>query len=108
MIIMPTLIHYVAAGTALANCGNNTTTCDTGLPLVGASSIQLQQVLQIILAVFGAVAVLMIVIAGLKFVSSQGNPQAVSKARSTILYSIIGLIIIASAEAIVTFVLGKL
>lgn len=101
MLNLP-FVHYLAA-----TCGG--TTCDiTGLPQVGASSVQLQQILQIILAVFGAVAVLMIVIAGLKFVSSQGNPQAVGKARSTILYSMIGLIVIASAEAIVTFVLGKL
>lgn len=105
------LLNYMGA-TGQAICGSNADKspiyCDTGLPSTGASSVQLQQVLQIALAVFGAVAVLIIVIAGLKFITAQGNPQSVSKARSTILYALIGLVVIASAEAIVTFVLGKL
>lgn len=84
--------------------GNN---CLTGLPVVDASSVQLQQILQIVLGIFGAIAVLIIVIAGLKFVTSAGNPQSASKARSTILYAIIGLIVISAAEVIVSFVLGK-
>ncbi len=82
--------------------------CLTGLPVIDASSVQLQQILQIALGIFGAVAVLIIVIAGLKFVTSAGNPQSASKARSTILYAIIGLIVIAAAEIIVTFVLGNI
>ena len=104
------LNHMGATGQAVCgwNADKSPIYCDTGLPSVGASSVQLQQILQIVLAVFGAVAVLMIVIAGLKFVTSQGNPQSISKARSTILYSLVGLIVIAASEAIVTFVLGKI
>lgn len=81
--------------------------CDTGLPSVNAGHAQLQQILQIVLGIFGAIAVLMIVIAGLKFVTSAGNPQAAGKARNTILYAIIGLLVIIASEAIVSFVLGK-
>lgn len=81
--------------------------CDTGLPNTVAGSGQLQQILTVVLGIFGAVAVLIIVIAGLKFVTSGGNPQSVSKARSTILYAIIGLIVIIASEAIVAFTLGK-
>lgn len=79
----------------------------TGLPKVCAGSGQLQQILTVVLGIFGAIAVLIIVIAGLKFVTSGGNPQSVSKARSTILYAIIGLIVIIASEAIVAFTLGK-
>ena len=81
--------------------------CDTGLPSISAGNTQLQQILQIVLGIFGAVAVLMIVIAGLKFVTSAGNPQSAGKAKNTILYAVIGLIIIVASEAIVSFVLGK-
>ena len=90
------------------------TTCDpkkgvdpnTCLPTVIAGSGQLQEILTIVLGIFGAIAVLIIVIAGLKFVTSGGNPQSVSKARSTILYAIIGLIVIIASQAIVAFTLG--
>lgn len=95
-----TLINHLAT-----TCGG--LQCDTGLPSVSAGSSQLQQILQIVLGIFGAVAVLMIVIAGLKYVTSAGNPQSAGKARSTILYALIGLVVIAAAEAIVSFVLGK-
>ena len=81
--------------------------CDTGLPNTVADSGHLQQILTIVLGIFGAIAVLIIVIAGLKFVTSGGNPQSVGKARSTILYAIIGLIVIIASEAIVAFTLGK-
>ena len=81
--------------------------CDTGLPSVSAGSSQLQQILQIVLGIFGAVAVLIIVIAGLKFVTSAGNPQSASKARNTILSAVVGLVVISAAEVIVSFVLGK-
>lgn len=81
--------------------------CETGLPSVSAGSSQLQQILQIVFGIFGAVAVLIIVIAGLKFVTSAGNPQSASKARNTILYAIVGLAVILASEAIVSFVLGK-
>jgi hypothetical protein len=50
----------------------------------------------------------MIVIAGFRFIAGEGNPQEVSKARSTILYAVIGLIVAISAEIIVSFTLGNL
>ena len=103
MIATTSLINLFAANCVDKN-GND---CLTGLPVVGAGSVQLQQILTIVLGIFGAIAVLMIVIAGLKFVTSAGNPQSAAKARSTILYAIIGLVVIATAEAIVSFVLGK-
>lgn len=88
-------------------CSLTGTDPQTGLPMVCAGNGQLQQILQIVLGIFGAVAVLIIVIAGLKFVTSAGNPQSASKARNTILYAVVGLVVISAAEVIVSFVLGK-
>jgi hypothetical protein len=95
-----------STGTATTSCTpGDSTPCDTGLPVVGASSAQLQQIIQIGLGIAGAITVLVIIIAGLRFITAQGNPQEVAKARGTLLYAIIGLVIIMSAEAIVSFVL---
>ena len=90
-------------------CGDGTP-CDPGLPVVNAGNVgtgQLQEVLQIIFGILGAVAVLMIVIAGFRFIIAQANPQEVAKARKTIIYSVVGLAVALTAEAIVSLVLSR-
>jgi hypothetical protein len=84
------------------------TNYETGLPKIGAGSGQVQDILQIVLTVVGALVVLMLVIAGFRFITAQGNAQEVSKAKSTIVYALIGLVVVMIAQAIVSFVLGKL
>lgn len=81
---------------------------NTNLPAVSASSSELQTILQILFAILGALAVLFIVIGGLRYVVSNGDPQAMGKAKSTIMYAVIGLVVSIFAEAIVTFVIGYL
>lgn len=80
----------------------------TNLPTASAGNDQLQQILQIVFGIAAAIAVLMIVVSGLRFITGQGNPQEISKARSTIVYAIIGLLIAITAEAIVSLVLDHL
>ena len=99
--------HYVAAGSGSADCLNGQT-CTTGLPVVTAGSGELQAILQIFFGVIAAIAVLMIVVAGLRFITAQGNPNETAKARGTIIYALAGLIVALIAEAIVSLVLDKL
>lgn len=56
----------------------------------------------------GAVAVIMIIISGIKFVASRGDQSAVTNAKNTLLYSVVGLVITFSAYAIVNFVIFRL
>ena len=100
--------HLRFAG-ANADCslGADNLPCDTGLPKVGAGHDQVQQILSFTFATIAALAVLMIVIAGFRYVITQGTPQETAKARNTILYAVIGLIVSLAAEAIVVSVLGK-
>jgi len=58
--------------------------------------------------VVGVVAVVMIMIAGLKFITSQGDANQVSSARNTALYAVIGLVVAALAQGIIIFVLDRL
>ena len=95
-------------GDAFCNDSGEGAGCQTGLPQAHANSGQLQNILQIVFAVLAALAVLFIVVAGLRFITAQGNPQEVSKARSTIIYALIGLLVALLAEALVAFTLGKL
>ncbi len=57
--------------------------------------------------VVGTVAVLMIIIGGLMYVLSAGDPSSTKKAKDTILYAIIGVVVAILAYAIVKFVLIK-
>jgi hypothetical protein len=75
---------------------------------VQADDPSVQVILQLVFGIIGALAVIVILYAGFKFVTSQGNPQEAASARKTIIYALVGLAIALSAEAIVTFVLKGL
>ena len=89
-------------------CEGLCTSESTGLPNVTADSNQVQQVLQIVFAVIGVVALIFVIIGGIQFITSQGDPQSATRGRQTVIYAVIGLVIALAAEALVIFVLGKL
>lgn len=62
-------------------------------------------VINILSIVVGVVAVIMIIIGGLKYIMSSGESSNIQGAKNTILYAIIGLIIVALAQVIVKYVL---
>ena len=70
--------------------------------------VVVQNLLNVTFAVVGIIAVIMIIIGGFYYMTSQGEPERVQKGKNTILYGIIGLIICLSAFAIVNFVLASL
>lgn len=64
-------------------------------------------VINIFSLVVGVVSVIMIIIGGLKYITSGGDSGNVSGAKNTILYAIVGLVIVALAQVIVRFVLTR-
>ncbi len=58
-----------------------------------------------IIAALGIVAVIVIIIGGIGYMTSAGDSGKVKKAKDTILYGLIGLIVVALAFAIVNFVI---
>ena len=67
---------------------------------------RIQTVVNIMLFILGAIAVIMIVIGGIKYTTSNGDSSAITSAKNTILYSVVGLVVAILAYAIVNFVLG--
>lgn len=63
----------------------------------------IQTIVNVLLFITGAVAVIMIVIGGLKYVTSNGDSSQLTSAKNTIMYSVIGLIVAIMAYAIVNF-----
>jgi hypothetical protein len=60
-----------------------------------------------LLFILGALSVIMIVISGIKYTSSMGDSSAITSAKNTLLYSVIGLVVAIAAYAIVNFVLTQ-
>lgn len=56
----------------------------------------------------GIIAVIVIIVGGVLYVVSQGDPAKVARAKATILYSAIGLIVVLLSFAIVNFVLTNI
>lgn len=79
-----------------------------GLPEVSANGGEFNTILQLVFGIAGALAVLFIVISGFRYIISSGEPQAMTKAKNGIIYSVMGLAICILAEVIVTFVVGQI
>jgi ABC-type Fe3+ transport system permease subunit len=65
-------------------------------------------VVNILLFLVGSLAVIMLVIGGLRYVTSNGDQNAVTSAKNTILYAIIGIVVAFLAYAAVNFVITQL
>lgn len=74
----------------------------------GAGDSSVGRLLSVLLGLAGGIALLVIVVAGFRFVTSQGNPDATNRARNTIIYALIGLVICTLAYSAVTFVLERI
>lgn len=61
-----------------------------------------------ILGVVGLVAVVMVILGGISYMTSAGDASKVKKGKDTILYGLIGLVIVGLAFAIVNFVISNI
>ncbi|MCE7936392.1 hypothetical protein DYH10_01170 [Candidatus Saccharibacteria bacterium CPR2] len=76
-------------------------------PLTGKDGI-ITKATQTMVYLVGVLSVIMIMIAGIRFVMSNGDPAGVKGARDALLYAVIGIIIGFSAQLLVWFVLRRL
>jgi len=77
------------------------------IPTVSGQSL-VTNGLNIVYYVLGAVAVVMIILSGYQYLTSNGEPEKAKKAMQSILYAIIGLVVVIGAFAITNFVFGRL
>lgn len=81
---------------------------DFDVPKTNLGTNSFETILQMVFALAAAVAVVVLMLASLRYVTSQGDPAAVAKAKNAIIYAIIGLAVAASAFSIVGFVVKSL
>jgi len=99
----PNIEDGLRKGTCL---NTQSTDCGVGDPEDRVDTI-ITTVINIFSLVVGVVAVIMIIVGGFKYITSGGDSGNVSGAKNTILFAIVGLVIVALAQVIVRFVLNK-
>lgn len=98
------------------SCGTDTYTIENGVDctrgegtptqLFGGSGSIFTTIVNVLLFIIGAISVIMLIIGGIRYTISNGDTGAVTSAKNTILYAVVGLIIAFLAFAIVNWVLG--
>lgn len=89
------------------NTASGGTPSDPGGDAATQTDSIISTVINILTAAVGVAAIVMIVVAGFRYVTSGGKQESVTSAKNTILYAVIGLVIVALAQIIVHFVLNK-
>ena len=66
-----------------------------------------RNVVNVLIFLVGVISVIMLIVGAIRYVVSGGDPNSVKGAKDTILYAIVGIVVAASAFAIVTFVISS-
>lgn len=116
VLLVPAVTASVSAADIQNNlCGgtadlslDSTTDCDTATTgsAEGLNTL-ITNIVNIFSVIVGIIAVVMIIIGGFRYITSGGDSGNVTGAKNTILYAIVGLVIVALAQFIVKFVLAK-
>ncbi len=120
MVAAGMLIIMPAAGVEAAwnpfaevcnNGGSGSAVCEDrgpsgGNPLTGSDGV-IMKIVNIIAVIAGAAAVIIIILAGLRYVTSGGSSDDLVGAKRTLIYAVVGIIVIVLARTIVAFTLGK-
>jgi cytochrome bd-type quinol oxidase subunit 2 len=101
--LTPVVVHASPASDAICEgvggCAENASE-----PSISAT---IKKILNLLSIIIGIISIVMVIIGGLKYVTSQGEGNAVKSAKNTILYALVGLVIVALSQSIVRFVLNK-
>jgi hypothetical protein len=119
LFVAPLAVVPVASAAADFNlkgsvCGGtkvelNSTTddCTTGDEAGNQVNNAVKLGLNLFSAIVGIIAVVMIIVGGIKYITSGGDSNNISGAKNAIMYAVIGLVVVALAQIIVNFVLER-
>lgn len=102
------IIGGLCTGAELEFSENPTGDCAGGGDATEKINDLIRSVINLLSVIVGVIAVIMIIVGGLRYITSGGNDTSVTSAKNTILYAIIGLIIVALAQILVRFTLSKI
>jgi len=115
LLLVPALVPAVAHGQEIQNnlCAGaehlqfgETGDCTETEGVDRVNSL-VENIINIFSVAVGIIAVIMIIFGGFKYITSGGDSGNIGSAKQTILFAIVGLIIVAFAQLIVRFVLAR-
>lgn len=86
------------AGQTGTDCNGTAITSNTGI---------VQVVVTILSTIVGIASVIMIIVSGLRYVTSGGDTNKVASAKSTLIYALVGIVVAVLAGVLVNYVFGK-
>lgn len=119
ILSLATMIGLAAAPlvpmTVLADSNNPADSIQQGVSGVGGGDSASQDdlkndiktIVNVMLFILGAIAVIMIIVGGIRYTTSNGDAQQTKGAKDTILYAVVGLVVAILAYAIVNFVISS-
>ncbi len=112
LFITPLAIAYDPLGGACGEAAQGTDFCqnvsqDQNRTIVYGNNNIFVRIIQVIVLATGAISVIMIVLGGLRYLTSGGDSNAIKGAKDTVMYAVVGLIVTIFAQTIVAFVLSR-
>lgn len=117
-LLMPTLSlgSFVPVYAASTNCGSSSNAKDQVLNGIGESGTDcsagekgvnhiFKAIVDILSLIVGVVSIISIIAGGFKYITSGGESAKVGNAKSTIMYAVVGLVVVVLAQVIVRFVI---
>lgn len=92
---------------AIPQCDKDTNAaiCQTKTGLISGI---LKSVINTMIFLAGSIAVIMVVVGGIRYITSDGDPGAATKAKNTIIYALVGVVVAVASYSIVNFVIDRI
>ena len=101
-------LALAVAATLIVESIHNRLTGDVPGGVLPKAEPAVTDIIGFVMLLIGLVSLLMIVIQGMRYALSRGNPEKVAQAKNGIIYSLVGVVISVTSWSMVQFVLGKL
>lgn len=97
----------VSAINVFKQCGANSDSDVCQAEGTDDATKMIKTVINTMLFILGTIAVIMIIVGGIRYTTSGGDASGVKSAKDTVLYSVVGLVVALMSYAIVNFVVGR-
>ena len=105
-VVVASPVASAASGVTLSKGADQAQGAETPDDLFGSGGV-FETISNVLLFIIGAVAVIMLIIGGIKYTVSGGDQNAVQSAKNTILYAVVGIVVAILAYAVVRWVIDS-
>ena len=112
-LLLATLLPVTAEAASIGACSNSnlggSTLCSDNTAAGASNPVygSLKVILNIISTVAGVIAFIGLILIGARFITGGGNPDTYSKARTSLIYVIVGILVVALCQTIIAVVINK-